>query len=203
MGNFYTNYTLRGPGQQAVAAALAGRSAIVTPAKDGCVVVFDEASDEQNGEIIAELARRLSGELKCPLLAVLNHDDDILWYQLYLGGELVDEYDSSPNYFSAPGENISPPAGGDAQKLCVVFAVDAVAKVEGILRKSAFADDGYTFEVERHADLAGALGIPSFGVGMGFRYISSGELPEGLAEDDLVRTKDLIGPEGNAAPLGG
>ncbi len=48
MGSFYTNYTLRRPSQQAVAAALAGRSAIVTPAEDGCVVVFDEQSDEQD-----------------------------------------------------------------------------------------------------------------------------------------------------------
>src|ERR1017187_6166492 len=100
MGNFYTNYTLRGPSQQSVAAALAGRSAIVTPAQDGCVVVFDEESDEQNQEIIAELASRLSGELRCSLLAVLNHDDDILWYQLYLSGELVDEYDRSEEHTS-------------------------------------------------------------------------------------------------------
>ena len=77
MGNFYTNNTLRGPSQQAVAAALAGRSAIVTPAQDGCVVVFDEASDEQNQEVITELAARLSREFDCPVLAVLNHDDDI------------------------------------------------------------------------------------------------------------------------------
>ena len=99
MGNFYTNYTLKGPSQQVVAAALAGRPAIVTPDQDGCVVVFDEASDEQDSAVITELASRLSRELRCPVLAVLNHDDDILWYQLYLGGELADEYDSSPGYF--------------------------------------------------------------------------------------------------------
>ena len=72
MGNFYSNYTLRGPSQQAVATALAGRSAIVTPEQEGCVVVFDEESDEQNQEIIVELASRLSGQFRCPLLAVLN-----------------------------------------------------------------------------------------------------------------------------------
>ena len=87
MGNFYTNYTLRGPSQQTVVAALAGRSAIVTPAQDGCVVVFDEESDEQNTEVITGLTSRLSCELRCPVLAVLNHDDDIFWYQLYLSGE--------------------------------------------------------------------------------------------------------------------
>ena len=82
MGNFYTNYTLRGPSQQAVARAMAGRSAIVTPAQDGCVVVFDAQSDEQDSAVITELASRLSRELRCPVLAVLNHDDDIFTHRV-------------------------------------------------------------------------------------------------------------------------
>jgi hypothetical protein len=186
MGNFYTNYTLRGPSQQAVAAALAGRSAIVTPVQDGCVVVFDEQSDDQDSAVITELGSRLSRELRCSVLAVLNHDDDILWFQLYFGGELADEYDSSPGYFD-PSAETSAPAGGDAQKLCSAFGTDSVAEVERILRKSAFEEGGYAFAVMRHTDLARALGIPSFGVGAGFRYISDGELPEGLEEESLVR----------------
>ena len=56
MGNFYTNYTLRGPSQAAVATALAGRFAIVTPAQNGCVVVFDEVSDHQDQKVITKLA---------------------------------------------------------------------------------------------------------------------------------------------------
>ena len=82
MGNFYTNYTLRGASPQEIVAVLAGRSAIVTPAHDGCVVVFDEESDEQDTGVITLLASRLSRELGCTVLAVLNHDDDIFWYQL-------------------------------------------------------------------------------------------------------------------------
>lgn len=186
MGNFYTNYTLRGPSQQAVVAALAGRSAIVTPAQDGCVVVFDEQSDDQDSAVITELASRLSRELRCPVMAVLNHDDDIFWYQLYLSGELADEYDSSPGYFDPTAEP-SAPAGGDAQKLCSAFDATSVAEVDSILRKSSFDEGGYTFAVERHTDLARALGIPTFGVGAGFRYVSDGELPEGLDEESLIR----------------
>src|SRR6185436_13367654 len=146
--------------QQAVAAALAGRSAIVTPAQDDCVVVFDKQSEDQDSTVIAELASRLSRELRCPVLAVLNHDDDIFWYQLYLGGNLADAYDSSPGYFD-PSADPSAPAGGDAQKLCSAFGVASVAEVESILRKSSFDEGGYTFAFERHADLARALGMPS------------------------------------------
>lgn len=201
MGNFYTNYTLRGPSQQSVAATLAGRSAIVTPAQNGCVVVFDEESDEQNQEIIAELGSRLSGALHCPLLVVLNHDDDIFWYQLYLSGELVDEYNSSPNYFDSSAEEEFRPEGGDAQKLCTAFGSSAVAKVKKILGKSSHDDDGYIFAVERHADLADALGIPSYGVGTAFRQISEEELPEGLDRNDLVMTKDLAAPQPTSQSL--
>src|SRR5262245_28249420 len=100
MGNFYTNYTLRGPSQQAVAAALSGRTAIVTPASNGAVVVFDEESDSQDSHAIAQLGAHLSQTLNCPVLAVLNHDDDILFYQLYEGGAQTDQYCSAPGYFS-------------------------------------------------------------------------------------------------------
>jgi hypothetical protein len=186
MGNFYTNYTLRGPSQQAVAAALAGRAAFVTPARNDCVVVFDEKSEEQKPKRIANLAAGLSRKLDCPVLAVLNHDDDLLWYRLYLNGELADEYDSSPRYFDSSAAP-SAPAGGDAQKLCSAFGASNVTEVERVLRRSSFDEGGYAFAVERHTDLAHALGIPAFGVGAGYRYVAQGELPEGLDEHDLIR----------------
>ncbi len=186
MGNFYTNYTLRGPTQQAVAKAMEGRSAFVTPAQNGCVVVIDEQSEEQDQSAICELAASLSQKLDCPVLAVLNHDDDILWYQLYVSGELTDEYDSTPGYFD-PSAEPSPPSGGDAEKLCAAFGTGKIAEVETVLRKPSFDDDGYTFAFERHGDLARALGISSFGVGAGYGYVAGGELPDGLQADELLR----------------
>jgi hypothetical protein len=197
MGNFYTNYTLRGPSQHAVAAVLAGRNAIVTPIQDGCVVVFDEESEGQNTQIIEELAGRLSRRLQCPLLAVMNHDDDILWCQLFVEGELVDEYNSAPGYFETEDEEaaFTGPSGGDAEKWCRAFGVRGVAEVERILRRPQLEEGGYTFAVERHADLAAALSIPSFGVGAGFESICAGELPEDLDGGQLVRTKELTATE--------
>lgn len=185
MGNFYTNYTLRGPSQKAVAAALNGRKAMVTPVSNGCVVAFDEASDEQYPEVMAELAARLSGELRCPVLSVLNHDDDVLLYQLFESGKLADEYNSAPGYFDPTAEP-SAPSGGDAAKLCVTFGATDVAAVEGILRKSGFDDDGYVFAFERHADLVRALGLPEFAVGTAYANFADDELPEGLSAEDML-----------------
>ncbi len=185
MGNFYTNYTLRGPSQEAVAEALVGRSAFVTPAFNGSVVVYDEQSDEQDEDAIIELAGWLSREFRCPVLSVLNHDDDILWYQLFLNGVLTDEYDSCPDYFD-PDAEPSPPAGGNAQILCDAFGATNVAAVELVLRTSGLDEAGYTFEVERHEELAELLGLPPFSVGAGYNYIAQGEFPDGLEEEDLL-----------------
>ncbi len=206
MGNFYVNFTLRGPDQQAVAAVLAGRASIVSPVQDNCVVVFDEESEEQDQEVIAELASRLSGRLECVLLAVLNHDDDILRYQLFLNGDLMDEYDSTPGYFGGDEEEeedespaVRTPQGGDAKLLCKTFGVNAVSEVERILRKSSLSESGYVFAFERHADLTAALGIASFGVGTSFRAVEDGELPEELDETALIRTKKLTPSPGSVA----
>src|SRR6187455_1673439 len=105
MGNFYVNYTLRGPEPETVAAALTGRSAIVTPQDNRSVVVFDAEAESQDLGVFDAVGRRLSTELKCPVLAVLNHDDDVLLYRLFENGRLVDEYNSAPAY---PAPSSSP-----------------------------------------------------------------------------------------------
>ena len=70
---------------------------------------------------------------------------------------------------------------------CLPGHADFGGEVERILRKTG-DEDGYVFEVMRHADLAEALGISAFGVGASFGYITeAGELPEGLEEEDLIK----------------
>lgn len=187
MGNFYVNYTLRGVRQDAVAEALAGRTCIVTPSANDTVVAFDEESDNQDQQVISSLATELSEKLRCPVLAVLNHDDDILWYQLYKNGMLQDEYDSSPGYFD-PSAEPSAPAGGDAAKLSAAFGSAKTEEVERVLRKSAFDDDGYAFAFERHGDLVRALGISPFGVGTAYASFEYDQLPDGLSAGNVIRT---------------
>jgi len=187
MGGFYTNYTLRGPTQKAVATALAGRKAIVSPESCGCVVAYDEASDDQDLDAIASLASHLSGTLHCPVLAVIDHDDDILWYQLYENGELTDDYDSTPGYFD-PNAQPSAPAGGDAERLCQAFGASDLAAVEAVLRKSSFDSGGYVFAHERHADLVRALGIPEFAVLKAYASFERGEIPDGFSAQDFINS---------------
>jgi hypothetical protein len=184
MGNFYTNYSLPGVTQSAVAASLTGRTAIVSPAVNNVVVVFDKRSDSQDTDVIKALAAELSTKCRCPVLAAMNHDDDILWCGLFIAGKSADEYNSCPAYFDDSVDS-DEPAGGDAAKLAAAFGVDEPAPIEKALRAPG---ENYTFAIERHTDLAIALGLPPFVVGGGYTYVSDGELPEGLSEDELVRT---------------
>lgn len=195
MGNFYTNITLRGSDQDSIAEYLTqqNRDAYVSPTVNHCTVVYDEQCESQDTGILESLASDLSKRFSCPALAVLNHDDDILWYKLFESGQLTDEYDSSPDYFDAQDE-LAMPKGGDAQKLCGIFgAGQNVTEVERILR--APNPDAYVFAYERHEDLAKALGIPTFSVGCGYNYIEQDELPEGLEFDDLKRTTNSAGED--------
>jgi hypothetical protein len=183
MGNFYTNFTLKTSDAAAVVAALksASRSALIAPAKGGYVVVFDHACDEQDTRIIERVGTLLSNRLQCPVLAVLNHDDDILCYWLYNGGKQIDMYNSCPDYFD-PGAGTD--RGGDVDLLCNTLGIpQATAKVKNILE-----DDEYTFALERHAALVEALRLPESAVCCSYSYIEQGEPPEGISEDELLRS---------------
>jgi hypothetical protein len=186
MGSFYTNITLRGPHQDQIVEALTrqGNRAYVSPTVSGFTVVYDERCDTQDTDFMHSLAASLSAQFECPALAVLNHDDDILWYRLYERGQLVDEYDSTPGYFEGKR---STPSGGNAAKLCELMGDQNVEIVTSILRKAQGAK-GYVFAVQRHEDLASALGIPIFTVGSGYEYIKRGEVPYGLDSESLKHT---------------
>jgi hypothetical protein len=190
MGNFYTNITLRGPGQDEVAAVLSrmGREALVSPSVNGFTTVFDAECEMQDTRVLAALTADLSSEFACPALAVLNHDDSVFFYELYSNGKLIDTYNSAPDYFDSSGTP-SAATGGNAEELCSALgAPERVAEVQGILRRSALAEDGYVFEIERHQALVLALGLPALSVAAGYTYLSQGELPEGISPDDLKRT---------------
>lgn len=182
MGSFYTSHTLRGPSQAEVLDFLRGRSALVSRAENGFVTVLDEACESQDSEVLAQLACDLSARFGCPLFAVLNHDDDILCFELYESGKKTDEYNSAPGYFDEEVED-DRPTGGDANRLAKIFGATDPRRVETVLR-----NEDYVFAVERHRDLAEALSIPACSVGIGYKYASGGELPPGVPEGAYAHT---------------
>ncbi len=202
MGNFYVNVTVRGPRQSEVADWLkaGGFEAFVSPTQRGLTTVYEVLCDSQNDEHIRAFAGSLSQALGCPALAVLNHDDDVLWYGLYQAGVLDHEYNSAPDFFDDDvfgldlDEDLGPeddgvfiPSGGDAEALCAAFnPTTDEARVAAIL--SAVDDEtGYVCAFERHEALAEALGLPGFTVCCGYRHLERGTFPPGYGEADFVR----------------
>jgi hypothetical protein len=102
--------------------------------------------------------------------AVLNHDDDVLWFQLYRGSDLVAEFATR----DGPVTRV--------RELCRALGRPAVAPLVWLILRAPLV-----FEVFRHQLLARRLGLPLASVGAGFTYIARGELPRGVARDRLVR----------------
>jgi hypothetical protein len=214
MGNFYINYTLKGPTQKAVAAALAKRTAIVTPVSKGCVVVYDQQSDEDSGADMDELADDLSSKFDCAVIAVDVHDDDILMYFAYKAGEKIDAYCSHPNYFNSGEDDYGNAYSDDDEDYSLKDEEDedsddedsddensdrpAGGDAEALCR--AFGSTNvrrvsqilrkrdYVFATDRHGHLCEALALPTFAVGASYEYITRGDIPDGLSKDDLMYT---------------
>lgn len=182
MGHFYTNLTLTTPKTDSIAKVLKSlkRTAFIAPPVGDFSVIFDKQCEEQDYDQIDNLSLYLSQKLGCTAFAVLIHDDDILGYWLYRKGKLLDGYCSAPDYFD---EEADPEAdrGGDAAILCKAFDTTNTTAVQRILDSS-----DYTFETERHRDLAAALRLPAIAVAYGYDTVSEGELPPGLRKSDLV-----------------
>jgi hypothetical protein len=184
MGNFYVNFTVKEADPQRLAQALqkARCSAFLTPPERGYVVVFEEQSDNQDPSAIERVGKLLSCEAGGPVLGMLNHDDDILAYWLFENGAVTDSYESNPNYFD-DGDGSEGEQGGDARRLVAAFPGGASAdEVDDILR-----EEDVTFAIEQHERLVRALRLPMSAVGLGYRYISEGELPPDLEPDQLLR----------------
>ena len=172
MGSFYTNVTLARPAAAAVAELTAlGRDAYVADAGEACVV-YDRQCEEQDTQVLSALAEHLATRLDTRALAVLNHDDDVLWFQLYAGANLVAEY------ANRGGPRTDVPA------LCRTLGrVGDVVAVWLLLRLP------FLFQVWRHQRLVRRLGLPEAAVGFGFTYIARGEMPTGVDPARLLRVR--------------
>ena len=196
MDVFYANITLRGPEQLETAAHLNRRErlAFVSPEVNGHVVVYEKRMEDQDIGDMSELASELSSHFSCPALAVLVHDDAMLWYGLHDRGELMDQYNSTPGYF-VPGKRELRSTGGNSEALCQAFAPEADRRaIHEVLQAPALQRGRYKPASERHAALVEALAAPRFSVGVGYMAISAGLLPVGLAPGSLMHSAFLRPP---------
>jgi hypothetical protein len=189
MGHFYTNVTVKHDDAEMVARAVAEmhRYAVIAPPVDGFVMVYDLASERQDGTLF-DFARRLSLDLNSIAFAVMNHDDSVLYYWLFDCGQEIDRYNSRPDYFEPSDDK----QGGSASVLATALGCDGVIdELDRILHcdaDSEVSDSPYVFEIDRHAELARVLRIPNWGVGYGYSYLADDQLPDGFPADDTYYT---------------
>jgi hypothetical protein len=187
MGNFYVNHTVRAPQDRVVAVLEAERRiAFVGPTQDNFTVVCDQESDSQDEVAIVALGRSLSGRLDSPVLAVLNHDDDILCYWLFEHGKLIEQFNSCPDYFDDDDfgglaifddqeeeDDLTEPAPGLSSagaELCRVFG-----KPEQLTDVQAILAENQLFALFTHQKLVESLGLPAAALATGYRYIAEGD----------------------------
>jgi hypothetical protein len=185
MGRSYGNITFKGANQEAIAQAFSGRRAIIAPSVGEYTVAFDSACDDQNVDAIQALTSQVSATLGCVAFAVLIHDDDVFLYFLYRAGELVDSYNSCPDYFNAAfGAPPVGPTGGDAEALCQALGANHCEEVRLILRRER-GRAGYVFETERHKALVTLLGLPGISIGNALASFERNDYPPGLSADQM------------------
>jgi len=186
MGNWYTNVAVKHVDQTALLRNLEtlGRSAIVSPTQSGWVTVFDEECDNFDLDVLESLALTLTTQLHCAALPCLNADDDVLWFAVYENGRRLSRYASSTEQFEDALE--FPGIPQFTAELCRLFQKpDRVPEVSRILRaghgglgllRHFGARIAYLTEIERHAELANVLNLPSASMGLGYTYVARGEL---------------------------
>lgn len=193
MGLSYGNLTVYRVWREPLLVALRRlrRTGYIGPPHYGRVVIFDPAVDELQVGAIDRLGRSLSGVLKCSALAAALHDDAVLRLWLFERGELIDRDDSCPRYFDPRADEPAPPAGGNAAALSSAFGrPEREEAVERLLRAALVdgEEPELSGEVERHAALAGELGIPGYVAGLGHSALAGGYVPgpfQGLAFEPI------------------
>ncbi|HSQ55337.1 MAG TPA: ankyrin repeat domain-containing protein [Gemmata sp.] len=191
MGLFCVNFHFKTANDAALRAALERRgveSHRVLPVENGWVSLYEEEASNQDEGRIRELGSNLSQDLKAPAIAFLVHDSDIACYWLFDKGELLDEYNSCPDYFDDddhPREEATP-AGGLPEVLVRYCSrgttVDALAAI--LNKKDLFAE-------RIIENLAEALGISVERALADFRNAAEGDLDGDFDGDD-----DDDGPRG-------
>jgi hypothetical protein len=171
MGSFIVNVNVRANDRQAVATKLKAQNvqaAWVTGAKNGWITIYDEGASTQDEGRIRELTRKVSADLKTSAIALLVHDSDFLCYWLFDDGQMIDEFNSCPEYFDDSMSD-DPLLGGKPDVL--LKYCPAGTKFEVV--EQVLNDKEQVFADEQLRKLADLMGIDSMRAGTDYRDIGS------------------------------
>lgn len=171
MGASFTNVHVRNATKESICIGLPRLTkdgGHVSAEKNGWVTVYLEASEDQVDEV-GRIAAGLSKMLKTDVIGFLVYDSDIAAYWLYRSGELIDEFNSAPNYFEGKefGESDAGPGGNPDVLLPLCVRGATRAQLEQVLHPP----DGYPIMAEEIVgELSKLLGIDDARSNLGFTY---------------------------------
>ena len=207
MGAFFTNYHVRKADAAACAKALTtliSSRALVTDSKNGWTTIYEEQSDSQDIEVLRGLTKSLSSKLKTTVVAMMVHDSDIFVYLFYERGELIDQFDSNPDYFGPVSEAQKKEWRGNFAKL-----IPYAQKKTSAQDFKRVAEKEMIFEEERAGEFSQLLGIGPSRAKTGFKYVQGtkhkftlvyakghsedqAQLVQAVSRGDVARVKELL-----------
>jgi hypothetical protein len=167
MAASFVNFHVKSEDAAAVARAareIVYRRAMVSPSTNGWVTVCDETCESQETNEIDRLAREFSGRLQTALFTFLVPDYHVFAYYLFREGDLIDEYNSTPEQFGPIEEEaLDRLAGKPSMVLRYCHNGATAADVKAILVRSQSGLTGgfgsSASALDRAHQLAGLLGI--------------------------------------------
>jgi len=197
MGAFLTNCNVRTADTAKCAKVLQssiGMRALITDSKNGWITVYDEECESQDINILRRLAKKLSAELKTVAIGILVHDSDIFQYLVYEKGELVDQFDSKPDYFGPVSDEQKNEWRGDFGKL-LPYATKGttLSDFKRASKKQCVVEE------ERVGEFSKLLGIDPSRAQTGFKYTQKTQHSfklvhaKGFSQDQALLAKAVSG----------
>lgn len=171
MGQFHSSLLLRHGGAVPVLRAFGVRATVVTLEGGFHGVVTEQSDTTGDPEVLGSLAATLSHHLRTGVVSALNHGEDLLLMGLFVNGELSAEWG-----WRRPFTRWHVPEGtADA-------FVEAVCAAVG--RPMGAAPPSTVFQrlsaSTWHRSMCARCGLPDALVGLGYRHVQDGALPEPL-----------------------
>jgi hypothetical protein len=138
------------------------------------IAVYDESTETQDLDTLAELAGALSraGKGAGAAVSVLVHDSDIVELGLWRGGTLADRWNSRPDYFGKQTRKQRAAVAGDAARWGDLVGAKTRELAAVWRTKTTFAEEQLTA-------VAALLGIAPERAITGFNYLAEQPLPRG------------------------
>ena len=131
------------------------RRAYVLPSGFGWVAVYDETSQSQGINEIGRIARALSDECRANAIAFFIEDSDVLHYEMYDSGKLLDKYNSCPGYWGEEDPIEKKRLAVDPE----ILAQYCIQDTKSFVIRDLLQNKSDVLEEERLARLAQLMGI--------------------------------------------